>query len=104
MVLKVAAKRELEAGLYHATTGKLCEPISKRVFFELGKDKGSERRGMGSAFHQLCPRYNGTLTATAPTAIRLGNLYLCCQFERVRKQVCNSFKVSAEVNAWKKHA
>ena len=26
---------------------------------------------MGSAFHQLCPRYNGTLTPTAPTANRL---------------------------------
>ena len=26
---------------------------------------------MGSAFHQLCPRYNGTLTPTGPTAIRL---------------------------------
>ena len=26
---------------------------------------------MGSAFHQLCPRYRGTLTPTASTAIRL---------------------------------
>ena len=26
---------------------------------------------MGSAFHQLCLRYSGTLTPTAPTAIRL---------------------------------
>ena len=26
---------------------------------------------MGSVFHQLCPRYSGTLTPTAPTAIRL---------------------------------
>ena len=26
---------------------------------------------MGSAFHQLCPRYSGTLTPTAPTVIRL---------------------------------
>ena len=26
---------------------------------------------MGSAFHQLCPRYSGTLTATYPMAIRL---------------------------------
>ena len=26
---------------------------------------------MGSAFHQLCPRYSGTLIPTAPTAIRL---------------------------------
>ena len=26
---------------------------------------------MGSAFHQLCPRYSGTLTSAASTAIRL---------------------------------
>ena len=26
---------------------------------------------MGSAFHQLCPRYSGTVTPTAPTAKRL---------------------------------
>ena len=26
---------------------------------------------MGSAFHQLCPRYSDTLTPNAPTAIRL---------------------------------
>ena len=26
---------------------------------------------MGSAFHQLCSRYSGTATRTAPTAIRL---------------------------------
>ena len=26
---------------------------------------------MGSAFHQLCPRYSWTLTTTAPMAIRL---------------------------------
>ena len=26
---------------------------------------------MGSAFNQLCPRYSGTLTPSAPTAIRL---------------------------------
>ena len=26
---------------------------------------------MGSALHQLCPRYSGTLTSTAPMAMRL---------------------------------
>ena len=26
---------------------------------------------MGSAFHQLCPRYSGTLTPTAPMAVWL---------------------------------
>ena len=32
---------------------------------------------MSSAFNQQCPRYSGTLTLTAPTAIKtMGNLYL----------------------------
>ena len=31
---------------------------------------------MGSDFHQLCPRYSGTLTPTAPTAIRLWDTFL----------------------------
>ena len=30
---------------------------------------------MGSAFHQLCPRYSGTLIPTAPTAIRLWEIF-----------------------------
>ena len=30
---------------------------------------------MGSAFHQLCPRYSGTLTPIAPTAIRLWDTF-----------------------------
>ena len=30
---------------------------------------------MGSAFHQLCPRYSGTLTPTAPTAIWLWDTF-----------------------------
>ena len=29
----------------------------------------------GLAFHQLCPRYSGTLTPTAPTAIRLWDTF-----------------------------
>ena len=36
---------------------------------------------MGSAFHQLCPRYSGTLTPIAPTAIMLWEtftFYLRC--------------------------
>ena len=32
---------------------------------------GSERRGMGSVFHILCPRYSGPLTPTACAATRL---------------------------------
>ena len=30
---------------------------------------------MGSAFHQLCPGYSGTLTPTAPTAIKLWDTF-----------------------------
>ena len=37
---------------------------------------GSERRGMSSAFHQLCQRYSGTLTPAAPTAIRLWETFI----------------------------
>ena len=71
MVQRVAVKREFTAGLRHATTGKLSlSPSSKWIhFFELGKAKAAKRRGMH--FHQLCPRYSGTLTHTAPTAISL---------------------------------
>ena len=35
---------------------------------------------MGSAFHQLCPRYSGTLTPTALTAIRLGETFTFLKF------------------------
>ena len=77
MVQKVAISREFEARLRHAATGKLSLSTQQKMgtFFELGKDKVSERRGMGSAFHQLCPRYSGTLTPTAPTAIRLWDTF-----------------------------
>ena len=55
-----------------------------RTFFELGKAKAASKiRGMGSAFHQLCLRYSGTLTPTAPTAIRLWETftYIVCSDE-----------------------
>ena len=38
---------------------------------------------MGSAFHQLCPRYSGTLTPTAPTAIRLWDTFTLFTFKTV---------------------
>ena len=41
---------------------------------------------MGSAFHQLCPRYSGTLTPTAPTAIRLWDTFT---FIHRRRKVLN---------------
>ena len=47
-------------------------PAVNGYLFELGKEKGSERRrGMSCAFHHLCPRYRWTLNLTDPTAIRL---------------------------------
>ena len=36
---------------------------------------------MGSASHQLCPRYSGTLTSTAPTAIRLWETFTFTYFK-----------------------
>ena len=57
---------------------------------------------MGSAFHQLCPRYSGTLTPTAPTAIRLWetftftfyslriNLFLARLFSKKTSRYCHS--------------
>ena len=44
----------------------LCQPSRKWVPFS---NHGRIRQR--KAFHQLCPRYSGTLTPTAPTAIRL---------------------------------
>ena len=71
MVQIVAVKREFEAGLCHATTGKLCQPSSKWVpFSNYGRPRQRKERD-GLCFHQLCPRYSRTLTPTARTAIRL---------------------------------
>ena len=53
--------RLFEAGLHHLN----------EYLYRIRKRLGSERTGIGSAFHQLCLRYNGTLIPTAPTAIRL---------------------------------
>ena len=68
---KFTIKCEFEAGLCHARTGKLSLSAVNGYLLQIREGQGSERRGMGSAFHQLCPRYSGTLTPTAPTAIRL---------------------------------
>ena len=46
-------------------------PAVNGYIFRIREGKGSERRGMGSTFHQLCPIYSRTLTPTAPTAPRL---------------------------------
>ena len=66
MVQRVAVSREFEAWLRHAATGKLSLSTQQKlgIFFESGKDKAA--KGISSA-----TRYSGTLTPTAPTAIRL---------------------------------
>ena len=47
----------------------------KILFFRIRANEAAKGGGMGPAFHQLCQRYSGTLTPTAPTAIwQLENL------------------------------
>ena len=57
---------------------------------------------MGSAFHQLCPRYSGTLTPAAPTAIKLWDTFTfygrvlaggCCWDMNVKKKFVIQLKV-----------
>ena len=67
MVQKVAVSRE-PCGDWKTL---FVNPAENGNLFRIREGQGSERRGMSSAFHQLCPRYSGTLTPTAPTAIRL---------------------------------
>ena len=65
--------REFEAGFRHPTNEKLIPSTQRSMgtFFEFGKDKERKKGVLGSAFHQLCPRYSGALNPTAPTAIIL---------------------------------
>ena len=51
----------------------LSKPSSKSVPFS---NSGSERSGMGYAFHLLCPRYSGTLTPLHLRLLGYGTLYL----------------------------
>ena len=41
------------------------------TFFELGKDAAVKGEGDGLRLHQLCTRYSGTLTPTAPMSIMI---------------------------------
>ena len=78
MVQKVAVSREFEARLRHAATGKLSLSTQHQMgtFLELGKAKAAKGEGWAPPFiMMLCPRYSGTLTPTAPTAIRLWNTF-----------------------------
>ena len=69
MVQKVAVKREFEARLRHAATGKLSLSTQQLMdtFFKLGNDK--ERDGL--RFSSAVPKMQWTLTPIAPTTTRL---------------------------------
>ena len=71
MVQKVTVSREFEAWLRHAGTGKLSLLTQQKMgtFFELGKDKAAKGEGWAPPF--ISCAQCGTLTPTAPTAIRL---------------------------------
>ena len=70
---------EFEAELRHTTTGKrsLSTPAESGYLFESesgylfesGKDKAAKGEGWAPLF--ICLQYNGILTPTAPTTIRL---------------------------------
>ena len=77
MVQKVTVSREFEARLRHAATGKLSLSTQQKMgtFFELGKDKAAKGEGWAPPFISCAPRYSGTLTPTAPTAIRLWDTF-----------------------------
>ena len=78
MVQKVAVSREFEARLRHAATGKLSLSTQQKMgtFFELGKDKAAKGKGWAPPFISCAQRYGGTLTPTAPTAIRLWETFI----------------------------
>ena len=48
---------------------------------------------MGSAFRQMCPRYSGTLTPTAPTAIKLWETFTFTFYHGIAsRKICSSFE------------
>ena len=51
---------------------------------------------MGSAFHQLCPRYHGTLTPSAPTANRLWETFTLLLFHFV-KPACSERDIAVTI-------
>ena len=65
---QILLKVELQLG--SLATGKLSTQQQMGTFYESGKDK-AVKRGMGSAFHRLWPRYSGPIIPTFPTTTRL---------------------------------
>ena len=73
----VAVSREFEARLSHAATGKLSTQQKMGTSIELGKDKATKGEGWALPFISCAQDtgYSGTLSPTAPTAIRLWETY-----------------------------
>ena len=58
---------------------------------------------MGSAFHQLCPRYRGTLTPAAPTAIKLWDTFTFTLKYGKKENRTNTGKNKQEEAGWQSH-
>ena len=71
--------RKIAPGFCQPTTGKLSLPVNQAVngyLFQIREGEGSKRRGIGFAFHQLCPGYSGPHIPTAPYGyLAMGNLF-----------------------------
>ena len=53
-----AVGRGIEPGIDQLATGTFYHTSIKGYLFKSGDCQGSERGGMGIAFHMLCPRYS----------------------------------------------
>ena len=63
MVQKVAVKLRVQGWASSCDDLiTLCQPNINGYLFRIREGKDSKRRGMGSTFHQLSPRYSGILT------------------------------------------
>ena len=85
--------REFKAGLHHPMTVETLS-VNQAVngyLFRFREGKGNKRSGIGSAFHQLCPRYSKTLTPTTLTAIRLWETFTLLTDILKRMNIINVF-------------
>ena len=71
MVHKIACSSWDSAQVWPSDNWKILSvhPAENGYLFQIWEGKSSNRRGIGSAFHQLCPKYSESLTPTAPMAI-----------------------------------
>ena len=75
-------------------------PAVNGYLFRIREGYGSERKGTGSAFHQLCPRYSGTLTPTAPTAIRLWETFTFLNWQPAASKTSIGMWTWERVEVW----